>query len=189
MIEKSEAWRVDYDQSRPHLALEEMTPAEFAGVCRTSELSEEEGRAGNQPSKRSGNPSGSALTRVAGLQESAGTTSVWFLGIVVVGTGASSARGWVPIQSEHLGWLVGVGAAGALGQWLLTAAFARGSPGRVAPLEYTALLWAFLFDWLMFTTVPSTSQVAAGLLVVLGGSLLLQARTPAAHRSARLPRR
>jgi hypothetical protein len=39
---KIEAWRVEYNESRPHQALKETTPAQFAGICRTSELSEEQ---------------------------------------------------------------------------------------------------------------------------------------------------
>ena len=36
--EKIEAWRVEYNESRPHQALKEMTPAAFALKCRSSEL-------------------------------------------------------------------------------------------------------------------------------------------------------
>lgn len=35
--EKIEAWRVEYNESRPHQALKEMTPAAFALKCRSSE--------------------------------------------------------------------------------------------------------------------------------------------------------
>jgi putative transposase len=45
--EKIEAWRVESNESRPHQGLKEMTPAQFAGICRTSELSEEQRNAGN----------------------------------------------------------------------------------------------------------------------------------------------
>jgi putative transposase len=45
--EKIEAWRVEYNESRPHQGLKEMTPAQFAGICRTSELSGEQRNAGN----------------------------------------------------------------------------------------------------------------------------------------------
>ena len=45
--ERIEAWRVEYNGSRPHQALKEMTPAQVAGICRTSELSEEQRNAGN----------------------------------------------------------------------------------------------------------------------------------------------
>jgi putative transposase len=45
--ERIEAWRVEYNESRPHQGLKEMTPAQFAGICRTSGFSEEARNAGN----------------------------------------------------------------------------------------------------------------------------------------------
>ena len=45
--EKIEAWRVEYNESRPHQALREMTPAEYALKCRTSEQRQEPITAGN----------------------------------------------------------------------------------------------------------------------------------------------
>ena len=44
---KIEAWRVEYNESRPHQALREMTPAEFALEFRTSEHRQESTTAGN----------------------------------------------------------------------------------------------------------------------------------------------
>ena len=38
---KIEAWRVDYNESRPHQALNELTPSEYAGRMRLSDISED----------------------------------------------------------------------------------------------------------------------------------------------------
>jgi len=38
---KIEAWRVEYNESRPHQALNDLTPAEFAGQARKLVTSEE----------------------------------------------------------------------------------------------------------------------------------------------------
>jgi putative transposase len=46
-VEKIEAWRVEYNESRPHQSLKELTPAGFAEFYRTSEKSEEVRNAGN----------------------------------------------------------------------------------------------------------------------------------------------
>jgi len=46
-IEKVEAWRTEYNESRPHQSLKEMTPARFAEIHRTSEKSEEVRNVGN----------------------------------------------------------------------------------------------------------------------------------------------
>jgi putative transposase len=38
---KIEAWRVDYNESRPHQALKELTPSEYAGQIRLTEMSKD----------------------------------------------------------------------------------------------------------------------------------------------------
>jgi putative transposase len=45
--EKIEAWRLDYNDSRPHQALKELTPSEFAQKCRAKKRSEDVTYAGN----------------------------------------------------------------------------------------------------------------------------------------------
>jgi putative transposase len=32
---KIEAWRRDYNETRPHRALDDLTPAQYAGICKT----------------------------------------------------------------------------------------------------------------------------------------------------------
>ncbi len=45
--EKIEAWRVEYNESRPHQGLKEMTPAAFADQCRDLRTIEDQQHAGN----------------------------------------------------------------------------------------------------------------------------------------------
>jgi putative transposase len=44
---KIEAWRVEYNESRPHQALNELTPSEYAGRMRLSEMSKDTNQAEN----------------------------------------------------------------------------------------------------------------------------------------------
>jgi hypothetical protein len=46
--EKIEAWRLDYNDSRPQQALKELTPSEFAQKCRAKKRSADVTYAGNQ---------------------------------------------------------------------------------------------------------------------------------------------
>jgi putative transposase len=45
--EKIEAWRVDYNECRPHQALNDLTPAEFAAQNRVLKMIEGQQHAGN----------------------------------------------------------------------------------------------------------------------------------------------
>ncbi len=54
------------------------------------------------------------------------------------------------------------------GHLLLTSAFARAPASRLAPLEYTALIWASLLGYIMFREVPLFTTYAGAVLIVAG---------------------
>lgn len=57
-------------------------------------------------------------------------------------------------------------AAGALGQMLITEAFRLGEVSLLAPIQYTSLLWASLFGFLVFHDKPTvTLLVGAGIII------------------------
>lgn len=69
------------------------------------------------------------------------------------------------------GDLAAYGLAGLLavgGHLMLTSAFARAEASRLAPIEYTALIWASLLGYLMFAEVPLITTYAGALLIVAG---------------------
>jgi drug/metabolite transporter (DMT)-like permease len=48
----------------------------------------------------------------------------------------------------------------------MVAAFRHAPASRLAPLEYSALLWAVLLDWVVWSTVPSPLVLGGGAIVV-----------------------
>jgi drug/metabolite transporter (DMT)-like permease len=70
--------------------------------------------------------------------------------------------------------IVGVGAAGALGQWAMTRAFAMGPPATIAALEYTALAWGVGLDLALWHVWPDLPTVLGALVIVGSGLLLLR---------------
>ena len=82
---------------------------------------------------------------------------VWLMVSMAFGAGLLALPHWVPIRSEDLWLIAGVGIAGALGQYTITEAFRQGEASLIAPLEYSALLWGE--DYLAW----STSSTSAGL--------------------------
>jgi len=75
---------------------------------------------------------------------------------------------FVPISGADLAAYALAGALAVCGHMLLTSAFARAEASRLAPLEYTALLWASLLGYLMFGEVPLITTCAGALLIVAG---------------------
>lgn len=74
----------------------------------------------------------------------------------------------VPLSGADLVAYALAGALGVAGHFLLTTAFARAPASRLAPIEYTALIWASLLGWLLFAEVPPWTTYAGALLIVAG---------------------
>ncbi len=112
----------------------------------------------------------SAIT-IRTLARSESTLSVAFSFVVAVGfvNGAIAWPHWVPVQPTHWPWIFVIGITGALGQMLIIQAFRAASPARVAPFEYTALLWGLMFDWVLWRTLPDERTLIGGAIVTASG--------------------
>lgn len=81
---------------------------------------------------------------------------------------APAAAVWVPPHLPDLWLFLAIGCLGTIGHLILATAFARVEAARLAPLEYTALIWAVALGYLFFGEVPSPQTLAGGALIVLG---------------------
>jgi drug/metabolite transporter (DMT)-like permease len=85
-----------------------------------------------------------------------------------------------------------VGGLGGMGQLGLFEAFRRAPASLLAPVEYTALLWAFLLGAMVWSDVPAWGVFAGAALIGLAGlSLLITKRIdfPAEFVSRARPKR
>lgn len=116
----------------------------------------------------------SALTIRVLLRTDTGTATIfWSLFLVTVASGCLSIFGWTALRWEHWPWIVGVGLFGAIGQHFITYAFRLAAPATVAPIEYTALLWGMLLDWLIWNTLPGARMLAGAAIIVASGLYVL----------------
>lgn len=69
-----------------------------------------------------------------------------------------------------LPWFFLMGVLGAGGWYLLINAYARAEAQRLAPIEFTALIWATLFGYALFNEVP-LMQVYAGAALIIAACL------------------
>jgi drug/metabolite transporter (DMT)-like permease len=81
---------------------------------------------------------------------------------------------WQPPTAAHLAWFLLMGILGVMGHVLMTTAFAKSEAARLAPLEYTALIWAVLIGYGVFHEVPTLATFAGGALII--GAALLTSR-------------
>ena len=81
---------------------------------------------------------------------------------------------WQPTAAPHLAWFLVMGVLGVIGHVLMATAFAKAEAARLAPLEYTALVWAALIGYAVFGEIPTPATLVGGALIV--GSALLTSR-------------
>jgi len=127
----------------------------------------------------------SAITvRVLGRTESTSTMVFWLLTLITLGAGVLAAPNWVAVRPEHWLLVAGVGLVGALGQFAITEAFARGEASVIAPLEYTALIWGLGFDAFLWDALPGLSTWIGAAVIVACGTYLIRAERSRAEALA-----
>lgn len=68
---------------------------------------------------------------------------------------------------------IGVGLVATLGQFLLYEAFRHAPASSLAPVEYTGLIWAFVYGYLIWADIPAINVVIGALLIVVGSLVLI----------------
>lgn len=98
---------------------------------------------------------------VVALWAAAAVTAMGVIGVAL--------EGWQPVRLH--GGLMLLGAAGALvvGYLYVIMVMRVGDIGFVAPFRYMALLWAILFGWVLFGTLPDGWTLIGSLIVVATG--------------------
>ena len=120
---------------------------------------------------------GAITVRVLARTDTTQSMVVWMLVVLGVGSALLAWPEWTPLRRDD--WIIValVGAFGACGQILLTEAFRLGEASRVAPLEYTALLWSIGIDLALWGVLPdAVTWVGAGIIIASGLYLMRRER-------------
>ena len=78
-----------------------------------------------------------------------------------------SASGWL--------LLIAAGACAACGFLTQILAFKVLTATELAPLRYTALIWALLLGWVLWSEFPDLLSLIGGVLVVVAGLMVMRA--------------
>ncbi|TDR40073.1 EamA domain-containing membrane protein RarD [Tahibacter aquaticus] len=111
--------------------------------------------------------------RALGRTDTTQAMVFWMLTLLSLFATAVAWPQWQPILRQDWWLLLGVGVSGAIGQYCVTEAFRETSASVVAPLEYTALVWALGLDWLFFRTLPDAMMLLGAGIIVLSGLYLI----------------
>jgi drug/metabolite transporter (DMT)-like permease len=98
----------------------------------------------------------------------------WFTAMLAVGAGLLSIPVWQHLQMPHVPLMVGVGACGAAGQYLITVAFRSAPAATVTPFEYTALVYGVGLDVAIWSVWPGTVTLVGGAIVIAAGLFVIE---------------
>jgi drug/metabolite transporter (DMT)-like permease len=73
---------------------------------------------------------------------------------------------------QQWGLIAAIGATGAIGQLLMTNSLRHGAVASVIVMDYTALLWATGFGWLIWDRLPNSSLFIGAPLIVIAGVII-----------------
>jgi len=112
--------------------------------------------------------------RVLGRSDTTQAMVFWMLAMTSVFAGAIAWHDWVALRPEHWLVLAGLGVSGAVGQYAITDAFRRAPASRIAPLEYTALIWGIILDRMLWNTLPDAITLTGAGVIIASGLYLLR---------------
>lgn len=72
--------------------------------------------------------------------------------------------------------LLGIGIFGGVAQICMTEAYHKAPASTVAPLSYSSLVWALLFDLIFFAKTPKISALIGAAVIALSGIFVVGAR-------------
>jgi S-adenosylmethionine uptake transporter len=114
------------------------------------------------------------LVRVIARSETTTTQMVASNFLFAVACVPVLATAWVTPVGWQWALLLGLGIVGGIGQYLVYEGFCHAPASALAPIEYTSLIWAFLFGWLVWNDVPKTVVFAgAGLIALSGAGIII----------------
>lgn len=115
----------------------------------------------------------SIILRYLGGHESAETVSFYFF---VIGTFVTAlALPFVAVRPTlgEVPLLFGVGLSGAAAQWLYSTAFRNAPAAIVSIFNYSSIIWATLFGWLIWNEFPLPIVFAGAAIVIASNALVI----------------
>ena len=112
-------------------------------------------------------------TRQLGDSDAALTTMIWSTGLFAVfGALTLPVVGTVPAWAD-VPWLASLGFVATAGMFFFVRGYQYAEAGAVVPYEYTAMIWAAAFGFLIFGEVPQGTTFLGIAVIALSGLYIL----------------
>jgi drug/metabolite transporter (DMT)-like permease len=112
-------------------------------------------------------------SRQLSLTESSHTILFYYSIVCLAATGAVLPWQWRTPAPEDVWLFLLVGVTGSVGQFFMNQAFRFGEASMLAPLDYTALIWAAGFGYVFWSETPSPA-VLVGVALVACSTMLVR---------------
>ena len=112
-------------------------------------------------------------TRRTGFRDSVYTQTLYPAIGVTFMTALTTPFIWVPVQSADVPYIVLLGIFALTGHFLLNRAFSLAQVSVLAPFEYTALVWATVFGYVIFGDLPGFQVWVGAVLIVTSGLIIV----------------
>lgn len=111
----------------------------------------------------------SILLRTIAKTEATFTTVFWFSSLSLIPLGIIYAFVWQPHVPLMWLLLMGVGLVGGIAQLAMTGAIRFGPVSVVLPMDYSSLLWATMYGWLLFDKLPTPATWIGAPIIIASG--------------------
>jgi drug/metabolite transporter (DMT)-like permease len=112
------------------------------------------------------------ILRYLGRFERPETISFYFFAVGTVITALAMPFVAVTPAISEIPWLLGIGLSGAAAQWMLSTAYRHAPAAVVSVFNYTSIVWATLFGFMIWNEWPLPT-VVAGAAIVIASNLLI----------------
>ena len=115
--------------------------------------------------------------RILGSTESPVKTVFYFMFISVIFTSFFQPFYWSNPSVKIFILLVGLGVCAFITQILMTYALQKAEASIISPFNYTGILWAILFDLLIWNVTPYSHTLIGGVIITLSGLYIFHRET------------
>lgn len=113
------------------------------------------------------------LIRLVSRSES--TLTQMFATSLLFGLACAASFPWIWKTPDAEGWMLmlSLGLVATLGQFLLYEGFRYAPASALAPVEYTGLIWAFVYGYTIWAEVPALNVFIGAILIVASSMVLV----------------
>lgn len=123
------------------------------------------------------------ISRLMSDTESSPCMMFWFSVFMLAGSGLLMPIGWRTPDLLDAALFAVLAVAATLGQYFVIQAFRYGQVSLLAPLEYSALIWATAFGFVFWQELPTPTVLLGAAVIILSSLYVVQREARAARRA------